>query len=226
MPTNESTQACDTINPTLTAVKLPDHIKDVLVMLADDGDSQWKQAAAVLEQMFEDAKAENIRLPKMRMYSDAAAYLGQKSSTVRNWAAVYKKVGDSLLNEYADTFRYSHWRAIIPAAKKAGKTLDDFAAELAKTADNYGGMPIPVDVIIARGGEPEKTGAELFVDAAESAQAELDVMSKHVDAFAPKLKPQVLDIARQVTDLAGRVEMIIDERTKLVRSEGDDDASF
>lgn len=186
--------------------KLPDDIKDQLVQLADDGDKQWLQSARILDQMFEDAKDEGVRLPKMKMYQDAAAYLGQKSSTVRNWTAIYHKVGDDLLDEYGSTFRYSHWRAIVPAARKAKKTVADFAAELAKTADEYGGMPIPPDVIIARTDQVEKSDEELFTEELEAVRLNLANMSRHVSKVHPKLRSDVLVLMSGAEDLAGKVE--------------------
>ena len=203
-----------------TVAKLPEHIKDQLIQWAVEGDAYWRQAARLLESMFEDAQAENVRLPKMLMYQHAAACLGQKSSTVRSWSDVYKKVGDALLDEYEDTFRYSHWRAIIPAAKKANKTIEAYAAEIAKTSDNYGGLPIPVDVIIARsGGEPPKTEAELFLEELEAVRSDLALMSKHVDAYDRRLRDAVLILASAAEDLNAHVEKIEERRAKQVTKE-------
>jgi len=188
------------------AAKLPDHVVGQLIQLADSGDAHWKQAARVLDQVFEDARAEGIRLPKMKMYQDAAAYLGQKLSTVRNWTAVYHAVGDALLDQYCDVFRYSHWRAIVPAARSADppKSIEDFAAELARTADNYGGQPIPVDVIIARTATTPKTEAEIFWGALADACASLATASRHVDAVNKKLRPDVLVLASALEELAAK----------------------
>lgn len=188
--------------------KLPDHVVGQLIQLADSGDAQWKQAARVLDQIFEDARAEGIRLPKMVIYQDAAAYLGQKLSTVRNWTAIYHAVGDALLDQYCDTFRFSHWRAMIPAARSADppKSIEDFAAELAATSDDYGGLPIPVDVIIARTAKPEQASAEIFDEALDNARAALATMVRRIDDVNKKLHHDVFAISSALENLAARIE--------------------
>lgn len=185
------------------ASKLPEYAVNQLVQMRGETDAHWKLCARLLERLFDDAK---VSLPKMLIYQNAAAYVGQRTSTVRNWLSIYQTVGDDLLDEYAPVFTYSHWRAMVPAAKRVGKSIADYAAELAATADDYGGMPIPPDVIVARSISGPKTDAELFDDALHSAWAAFAIISNHVGKVRPELADDVTVLIAQLQRFTGKVE--------------------
>ena len=183
---------------------IPDNYRNALIALADQGEEQWRAAARLLDALIDDAAAEKIALPKMKAYQDAAALLGVKTVTVRGWVAVHTIVGDALLDEFDSVFRFAHWRAMLPIAKREGKPVEEIARDLAATADDYAGMPIPPDVIAARAASKPKTRREIFEDEINRARAALSIAINH----APhEFIDDVTTLARRIEEFAKKAGM-------------------
>lgn len=187
--------------------RLSENTANALRQLRGESDAHWKLAVRVLERELDAAFKRGQPLPRMKLYQDAAALLGQKTSTVRNWVGIYNAVGDELLDEYDGIFTFSHWRALVPAARRANHSVADYAALIAATADDYAGLPIPVDVIVARSAAGQKTPAEIFEDALDSARSDLAVMSRHVAALYPKLRKRLGLVIAELESLAAAVDL-------------------
>lgn len=175
---------------------ISDDYRNAFIALADQSEEQWRAAARLFDTMLDDAAAEKIALPKMKAYQDVAALLGVKTVTIRTWSAVFHAVDEALLDEFDDVFRFAHWRAMLPIAKREGKPVEEIARELAKTADDYAGLPIPPDVIAARAATKPKTSAEIFEDQINRARAALSTALNHT----PR------DLIDDVTTLVRRIE--------------------
>ena len=182
---------------------ISDDYRSAFIALAEQSEEQWRAAARRFDTMLEDAAAEKVALPKMKAYQDAAALLGVKTVTIRTWSAVYHAVGDALLDEFDDTFRFAHWRAMLPIAKREGKPVEEIARELAKTADDYGGMPIPPDVIAARAATKPKTSAEIFEDEINRALAALSTALNHVPKEHSTLLTNIMRVVEEFAKKAG-----------------------
>lgn len=196
--------------------KLPIYAVDSFIQWRNDGDKEWRAVALTLQRVFAEAARKNKSVPKMKLYQDAASYLGQGGSTVRNWHGIFTSVGDELLDEYDGIFTFSHWRKMVPAAKRAKKNLADYAAGVAATADNYGGLPIPPDAIVAIGSKA-KTPTELVEKGIDDARASIAIVSRHINAVHPTLAEDVRRVMAAVEDLNTKFERA--ERTKLVQPE-------
>jgi len=101
-------------------------------------------------------------------------------------------------------FRFAHWRAMLPIAKREGKPVEEIARDLAATADDYAGMPIPPDVIAARAASKPKTSREIFEDEINRARAALSTAINH----APHdFIDDVATLARRIEEFAKKAGM-------------------
>jgi hypothetical protein len=182
---------------------IPDETRELLVALADEGEKVWQEVAVVTMQLLGEPGA-----VKMRIYSDVGACLGMKSAGVRSWVGTYQAVGDDLLAEFPQ-FRYSHWRILVPAARKSGKSIAELAMAWAVTADAHNGMPVPPDKLAAALALPkgekdpliaglERAGAALVSAmryATKAQEAELQAMADRLQAMAEKAASQTKEAA-------------------------------
>lgn len=128
---------------------LPEEVRERLIALADAGEHVWQAVAAITLDLLAQPGVQ-----KLRLYADVGACLGMKSAGVRAWCGVYQAVGDDLLVEFPQ-FRFTHWRVLTAAANRLKKPLVDLTLAAAASADNYGGQPVPPDVLAVQLGKPQ-----------------------------------------------------------------------
>lgn len=169
-----------------TQVTLSGEAQNALMAAADYGEKQWLRVARITAS--ELAMRDGV--PKMAMYSEIAKWSKTGADAVRAWHGLYRDVGEDLILEFESVFGIAHWRIMIPCARRSetvGSTpkkeradmlrseIARIAMEWAATADDYSGMPIPVDALAAKLGKPKdkRTDWEKAVDAAQRAATRL-----------------------------------------------------
>ena len=130
---------------------LPEEVRERLIALADAGEHVWQAVAAITLDLLAQPGVQRLRL-----YADVGACLGMQSAGVRAWCGVYQAVGDDLLVEFPQ-FRFTHWRVLVAAANRLKRALVDLTLAAAASADNYGGLPVPPDVLAVQLGSPGMT---------------------------------------------------------------------
>jgi hypothetical protein len=144
----------------------------------------------------------------MQVYEAAAQCLGQQSSTVRNWVSIYRAVGAALIDRYAGTFWYAHWRAMVPGARRTRRSLPLFAAEIAATVAEarQAGLRLPLVAVIEQAAAATQPPHTRFAKRLKAAQAALALLVRDAEAISPALRREVLVLASALEDLEGKVE--------------------
>lgn len=138
--------------PTPPEIPLPDAARDVLLACGAQRETAWRSVALLLDALIQDREREHgatSRLGQMRLYADAAALVGVRSSTVRGWLSVWRAVGEDVIEEFAP-LTFAHWRLIVAQMRATGRTAPDLAAAWLATSDGFAGLVVPPDVMAAR----------------------------------------------------------------------------
>src|SRR3990167_2817498 len=163
---------------------IPDDLRDRIIALADAGEIRWRGIAVITRAILTQTD-----IPRMRVYGDVAALAREKAGTVRAWTTYHKIVGEALLDELP-VFGYSHWRLLVRAARQSGRELSDVALEWAATADDYAGLPIPVDALAAKlNGRPDPRPP--YERARERAQRAVASMARHAGEKPARVRAEI-----------------------------------
>ncbi len=154
---------------------IPETYREKFRAAADYGERQWQMVAEACAEAIEDARQEGVKLPKMQLYTTAAADCGVRSSTVRGWCRVLDGARE-LLPLYQ--FRFSHWRELVSAAKRDGVELSDLADTYAEESDEWGGQIIPPDVLRSRLNGAKPTGSK-YERALHALEGAITALVKH-----------------------------------------------
>jgi hypothetical protein len=135
-------------NPSrLVGIAIPEPEQSFLIGLADNGEKLWVGVSEYIQAKIDECRAEGVTLNTTQLFGDVANLVGVRPSSIRQWLWVYSKCKD-LIGVYP--LRYGHWRMISSAARRDGESVADLAERMAATADDHGGMTIPVEALAAR----------------------------------------------------------------------------
>ncbi len=183
---------------------LPAPLVRALTQLRGSGPAHWKLAARLLDEHLRQPI--HRRQPHMQVYEAAAHCLGQQTHTIRNWVSIYRAVGGALIDRYEGTFRYAHWRAMVPAARRAYRPLPLFAAEIAAAAADatQAGLHLPVEAVIEQAAAATQPPRDRFRKRLHAARDVLALLVRDAEAISPALRREVLVIASALEDLEGK----------------------
>lgn len=180
---------------------LPASLTQALTRLRGTGPTQWKRVARLLDAYLNGSSP--AKLSPMHAYEAAARCMGLQPSTVRNWVNMYHAVGGALIERYAGTFGYAHWRAMVPAARRAYRRLPEFAAELAATVADatHAGLHLPCLALIEQAAATTHPPQVRFAKRLTAAKAALALLLRDAEAISPVLREDVLVIASALNEL-------------------------
>lgn len=159
-------------------LQLSDEQQNMLIALADADEARWSTIGHAVQLWLDDAELASAgkRVNRGKFYARVGAVAGLAANTVRQYQRVAEATEIGRL-EFPQ-FRYNHWLCFLAQAKREGRDVEMVATDWAATADEYGGLPVPVDVVRAalraKGADKPVDVAALIERAARAVQAALD----------------------------------------------------